>query len=1287
MRYICALLLCISSVTLAKQPLFSIKPSVSTTQNNNSGAVTVRLDPFWIDSGKTQLAKSLTIELADQLLQVTRDKYFKNSKGQWIWLGHIATKPHSYVGIVVGESLSATVSFDDKLYQLTQDSNEHYVLSDNSRFTQLDIDSAPQNVAQKAARDTVLSTKVNQLEITPSQVDIGFTDQQIIRLLVYYPSDALIDRPNVTDLIELDVARANQVFENNNLALRLEVTAMLALDIADTDNILSKMQSRTGPFTHMERVREKYQADLVHFYSPDIITIGGSRAYCGYANYAAFPGGSASSQSGVGVTSLQCAGGLTFAHEIGHNLGARHDRFEQNGGDPTYANYGYVNLDAGVRTVMSYNDACSDAGVSCQQIDYFSTPDLQPEGNIIGIAQHTADSADNSSMLALSANTLANFSGPTQPKGFVVSNGLQHSIDIRWDAYPGADAYLLTRLTALRESDGSARCIPGFVSVMQTFEVKGTQYQDTDVTSAQHYCYWLQAKNSKLLQGAQTSPDTFADTGYITDGKGALIGKIADIQLKASEQANIIIPVDANTDIKTLSVAVEQQSFEGSLSTEFTRSGDDIILKINNLQNQSGNARLMVSTGDYSEVFTVSYFTSHQQLPQFEAIQDYSIEQDQPFTLTLSLSYWDSSYLTPLRVYSDNYDIVRPEQMQLTDLGDGQYSLKIERDTIQAGTAKITLVTGNSEQDVSTSFMLTYERERYRAPIVRDMQFTLGDDGKVFRKLPLFDPDNDRLEVVITAQPQHGQLDLLKGADFEYIADRSFETSDSFSFYAVDPFDGNSNEVTVTINADDNTLSKRVAPRQKILASAGNVMLLTHEGNVWSWGKNEVNTAGRGRNSIADWQPVKTELSAIADIGTSEVTYYIKQDGTLWYMGQYHDGSEWHYVDKLLRVGDAHDWQSIECHNNQCWLIRQDGSLWQMDTLVSRDENAAGLQHFFTQANALYGWQQLSLNQNGGLLSNDKNEVWSFALNGAQPPGRERDIAELAKLDVPTLAASVQLTHNGGLVMYHNMTYGWGEGLYYFNGETAQQNLPHLIDTATWQSVSSDISGFAAVIEGSLYSWAYSDMPFNALYAHLARGEAPDLYRDRVGDYNDWLSVFMPTSDIMFALRADGSLWSAGAEFNGFIILEDDRPRSGWQASPLLGLGKIDDIVWNPRQISALSAKELGTDDTDSDGVRDYLDSDDDSDGISDVADAHPYDTDNDGIDNAEDPDDDNDGVTDASDPAPLDATITGRNPVPPPTVSGGGSMDLGIMLALMLLTMTRVARCGKRVSSSHDCY
>jgi hypothetical protein len=84
---------------------------------------------------------------------------------------------------------------------------------------------------------------------------------------------------------------------------------------------------------------------------------------------------------GFSTSVRQCAlQNFSFAHEIGHNLGMKHDR----GVDPTAAagsfNFGYVLTDQCLRSVMAYDNACRDACApkgGCRRLNAFSSPQLR----------------------------------------------------------------------------------------------------------------------------------------------------------------------------------------------------------------------------------------------------------------------------------------------------------------------------------------------------------------------------------------------------------------------------------------------------------------------------------------------------------------------------------------------------------------------------------------------------------------------------------------------------------------------------------------------------------------------------------------------------------------------------------------------------------------------------------------------------------------------------------------------------------------------------------------------
>ena len=157
---------------------------------------------------------------------------------------------------------------------------------------------------------------------------------------------------------------------------------------------------RDGWLDEVHTWRNQAAADLVHMVVHSPSPFGGI-AWVPLSSAAFHP----ASPTPFGVTQIFNAthgDALTFAHELGHNMGLQHDRYTNlKGGRPLsgalrpYA-FGYVNqralsLDSSIRslwrTVMAYTAQCTDAfwWVSCRSVAGFSNPALTVEGDPFGV--------------------------------------------------------------------------------------------------------------------------------------------------------------------------------------------------------------------------------------------------------------------------------------------------------------------------------------------------------------------------------------------------------------------------------------------------------------------------------------------------------------------------------------------------------------------------------------------------------------------------------------------------------------------------------------------------------------------------------------------------------------------------------------------------------------------------------------------------------------------------------------------------------------------------------------
>ena len=97
-------------------------------------------------------------------------------------------------------------------------------------------------------------------------------------------------------------------------------------------------------------------------------------------------------------------GSMTFAHELGHNMGLQHERYQTHHrqyGTKSHPVYGYVNQ-AGLapgaaasrrwRTLMAYGTRCDELGISCPRLFRFSNSRQRHRGDPLGVPFGTGGS-------------------------------------------------------------------------------------------------------------------------------------------------------------------------------------------------------------------------------------------------------------------------------------------------------------------------------------------------------------------------------------------------------------------------------------------------------------------------------------------------------------------------------------------------------------------------------------------------------------------------------------------------------------------------------------------------------------------------------------------------------------------------------------------------------------------------------------------------------------------------------------------------------------------------------
>ena len=196
-----------------------------------------------------------------------------------------------------------------------------------------------------------------------------------------------------TDLIALSIEQANNFFASSgigNVALRLVHHQEIKYDEGKSQHFehLYSMVDGNGPFAGVHKLRDRKGADVV-------VLIVDDASGCGLSTRVAAEAGEA-----FAVVHHTCAA-LTYsiAHEIGHIIGARHDKALDPNTLPFPYGHGYVNGNKW-RDIMSYRQSCS----GCPRIPYWSNPTIKIRGEAGG-----AVDADNARVILEQAERVAKF--------------------------------------------------------------------------------------------------------------------------------------------------------------------------------------------------------------------------------------------------------------------------------------------------------------------------------------------------------------------------------------------------------------------------------------------------------------------------------------------------------------------------------------------------------------------------------------------------------------------------------------------------------------------------------------------------------------------------------------------------------------------------------------------------------------------------------------------------------------------------------------------------------------
>ncbi len=271
----------------------------------------------------------------------------------------------------------------------------------------------------------------------------GGDDGSVVDILIVYTAEARIGAGGtaaIEALAQNAVNATNTAYANSNIG-PLELRLVRTEEISYTESgdavadLVALRRTDDGIMDEVHQIRDQVGADLVALLVDDFNA-------CGIAYLAPF-----NQDFGFSVTDTGCAvGNLTFAHEVGHNMGSTHDR--GNGSNSNFP-YGFGWRWDGLsgtqfRSVMAYSPG--------SRVPHFSNPGIAFDG----VATGTNDD-DNARVHDETRASVANFRQSVVAPGCVAdtnADGLLSPADF--------NAWILAfnAQSAACDQNGDGQCAP-----------------------------------------------------------------------------------------------------------------------------------------------------------------------------------------------------------------------------------------------------------------------------------------------------------------------------------------------------------------------------------------------------------------------------------------------------------------------------------------------------------------------------------------------------------------------------------------------------------------------------------------------------------------------------------------------------------------------------------------------------------------------------------------------------------------------------------------------------------
>jgi hypothetical protein len=224
-----------------------------------------------------------------------------------------------------------------------------------------------------------------------ASIDSCADETEEIDVLVAYTPSVAAARPDIEAAIELAREVTNKTYQDSMIDTKINVVKTMRIAYEDSGKTFKEILSEFRRSPKIKRAIGAASADVA-------ILLTTAKQYRGLA--ASILANKSSDSFAVVWHESAIAPFYTFAHEIGHLMGARHDLKDDERLDPFPHGHGFVNGDKW-RTVMGHDNSCND----CPRRGIWSNPLLKIDGDPAGVV----DESDNARVLKETWRQIAQF--------------------------------------------------------------------------------------------------------------------------------------------------------------------------------------------------------------------------------------------------------------------------------------------------------------------------------------------------------------------------------------------------------------------------------------------------------------------------------------------------------------------------------------------------------------------------------------------------------------------------------------------------------------------------------------------------------------------------------------------------------------------------------------------------------------------------------------------------------------------------------------------------------------